>query len=228
VIFFKHTRSTKERPVLLILDDHDSHLSLDGIELCRESGIIILSLPPHCSHKLQPLDRSVYGPFKKYVNSMSDAWIRSNPGKTMSIYDIPEVVRDALPLATTFKNIQSGFRVSGVWPLNRHIFTDDEFLTSAVTDRPYLINADNEEKKGTATKKKGMVTKKGTVTKNGTMTQNDTERNTDRKRNNDESIVDEHQTPPHSHLAQELHIEIQQKFLEKWSVTAFTLLLKKD
>jgi hypothetical protein len=105
---------------------------------------------------------------------MSDAWIRSNPGKTMSIYDIPEVVRDALPLATTFKNIQSGFRVSGVWPLNRHIFTDDEFLTSAVTDRPYLINADNEEKKGTATKKKGMVTKKGTVTKNGTMTKKET------------------------------------------------------
>jgi hypothetical protein len=146
VIFFKHTRSTKERPVLLILDDHDSHLSLDGIELCRESGIIILSLPPHCSHKLQPLDRSVYGPFKKYVNSMFDAWMRSNPGKTMSIYDIPGVVRDALPLATTPKNIQSGFRVSGIWPLNRHIFTDDEFLTSAVTDRPYLINADNEEK----------------------------------------------------------------------------------
>jgi hypothetical protein len=144
--FLKHTRCTKERLVLLILDNHDSHLSLDGIELCRESGIIILSLPPHCSHKLQPLDRSVYGPFKKYVNSMFDAWMRSNPGKTMSIYDIPGVVRDALPLATTPKNIQSGFRVSGIWPLNRHIFTDDEFLTSAVTDRPYLINADNEEK----------------------------------------------------------------------------------
>jgi hypothetical protein len=153
----------------LILDNHDSHLSLDGIELCRESGIIILSLPPHCSHKLQPLDRSVYGPFKKYVNSMFDAWMRSNPGKTMSIYDIPGV--DALPLATTPKYIQSGFRVSGIWPLNRHIFTDDEFLTSAVTDRPYLINADNEEKnsdqKRNGNEEERNGDKKGTVTKNG-------------------------------------------------------------
>ncbi|KAB0795100.1 hypothetical protein PPYR_11939 [Photinus pyralis] len=147
--FIKHSRCTKERPVLLILDNHDSHLSLEGIELCGENGVIILSLPPHCSHKLQPLDRSasVYGPFKKYVNSMSDAWMRSNPGKTMSIYDIPGLVRDALPLATTPNNIQSGFRVSGIWPLNRLIFTDDEFLTSAVTDRPNP-NVGNEERDG--------------------------------------------------------------------------------
>ncbi|KAB0802688.1 hypothetical protein PPYR_04874 [Photinus pyralis] len=145
--FIKHSRCSKERPVLLILENYDLHLSLEGIELCRENGVIILSPPPHCSHKLQPLDRSVYGPFKKYVNSISDAWMRSNPGKTMSIYDIPGLVRDALPLATTPKNIQSGFRVSGIWPLNRLIFTDDEFLTSAVTDRPNP-NVGNEERDG--------------------------------------------------------------------------------
>lgn len=138
--FIKHTRCTKERPVLLLLDNHDSHLSIKGIELCRDNGVVILSLPPHCSHKLQPLDRTVYGPLKKYVNSLCDSWLRNNPGKTMSIYDIPGIVRDALPLAATPKNIQSGFRVSGLYPINRHIFNDDEFLTSAVTDRPTPLN----------------------------------------------------------------------------------------
>ncbi|KAG1657390.1 hypothetical protein GQR58_023379 [Nymphon striatum] len=33
-------------------------------------------------------------------------------------------------------NIQSGFRVSGIYPLDRNIFTDDEFLPADVTDRP--------------------------------------------------------------------------------------------
>lgn len=135
--FVKHTRPSKERPVLLVLDNHDSHLSLKGVDFCKDNGLVVLSLPPHCSHKLQPLDRCVFSPFKKYVNSKCDSWMRSNPGKTMSIYDIPGIVRDAFPLAPTPTNIQSGFRVSGIFPFNREIFTDDEFLTSAVTDRPY-------------------------------------------------------------------------------------------
>lgn len=33
-------------------------------------------------------------------------------------------------------NIMNGFKVAGIWPLNGDIFSDDEFLTSAVTDRP--------------------------------------------------------------------------------------------
>ncbi|XP_050295152.1 uncharacterized protein LOC126735246 [Anthonomus grandis grandis] len=134
--FIKHTRCSKERPVLLILDNHDSHLSIRKIDICRQNGVIILSLPPHCSHKLQPLGRSVYGPLEKYANSLCDSWLRNNPGKTMSIYDIPGFVRDALPLAATPKNIQSGFRVAGIYPLNRHIFSNNEFLSSSVTDRP--------------------------------------------------------------------------------------------
>ncbi|CAH1957908.1 unnamed protein product [Acanthoscelides obtectus] len=45
----------------------------------------------------------------------------------MNIYDIPTVT----PL-----NIQKGFKVTGIWPFNRQIFQDDEFLPSEVTDRP--------------------------------------------------------------------------------------------
>lgn len=134
--FHLHVKSTIERPCLLLLDNHGSHLSIEGLNFAKANGIVMLSFHPHCSHKLQPLDRAVFGPFKKYVNTSCDAWILNNPGKTMTIYDIPSVVSVAYPLAFTPKNIQSGFRVSGVFPYNRDIFTDDEFLASSVTDRP--------------------------------------------------------------------------------------------
>ncbi|GFO15602.1 LOW QUALITY PROTEIN: tigger transposable element-derived 4-like protein [Plakobranchus ocellatus] len=39
-------------------------------------------------------------------------------------------------LAATPSNISSGFRVSGTWPLNKEAFHTEEFLPSAVTDRP--------------------------------------------------------------------------------------------
>ena len=68
--FVKFARCTKERSCLLILDNHVSHLSIDGLTYAKENGIIMLSLPPHCSPRLQPLDRSVYGPLKKHVNSV--------------------------------------------------------------------------------------------------------------------------------------------------------------
>ncbi|XP_041475762.1 uncharacterized protein LOC121424221 [Lytechinus variegatus] len=74
--FLKHfqevTRCTKDRPVLLLLDNHESHVALSVINFCRDHGIVLVSFPPHCSHKLQSLDRSVFGPFKKFVNEASD------------------------------------------------------------------------------------------------------------------------------------------------------------
>ncbi|MGL5757251.1 hypothetical protein, partial [Plesiomonas sp.] len=134
--FVSHTKCSTEKPCLLLLDNHGSHLSVDGLDYAKENGVVILSFHPHCSHKLQPLDRSVYGPFKKHVSSACHAWMLQNPGKTMSIYDIPGIVAIAYPLAATPTNIQSGFRVAGIYPFNRDVFEDYEFAPSFVTDRP--------------------------------------------------------------------------------------------
>lgn len=136
--FAQHTRCSKEKPVLIVCDNHESHLSIDVIDFCKENGIVLLTFTPHCSHKLQPLDRTVFGPLKKFVNTACDNWMRTHPGKTMTIYDIPEIAATALPLAATPVNIKNGFRVSGIFPFNREIFTDDEFLPAAVTDRPFI------------------------------------------------------------------------------------------
>ncbi|KAL4103224.1 hypothetical protein QTP88_018601 [Uroleucon formosanum] len=47
---------------------------------------------------------------QKYLNSTGDSWIINNPGKTMTIYDIPTTVSQAYPFSMTPTNIQSGFR----------------------------------------------------------------------------------------------------------------------
>lgn len=54
--FKKHVKPTREKPVLLVLDNHTSHITLPAVQFCREQGIHLLSLPPHSSHRLQPLD----------------------------------------------------------------------------------------------------------------------------------------------------------------------------
>ena len=134
--FQKHTNASLLHKVLLVLDNHSSHIHINSLDFCKDHGIVLLSFPPHCSHKLQPLDRSVYGPFKKAVNSACDAWMRNHPGKTMSIYDIPSIITIATPVAFTPTNIQAGFRKTGIFPFNRDLFQDIDFAPSFVTDRP--------------------------------------------------------------------------------------------
>ncbi|XP_008189487.1 uncharacterized protein LOC103311591, partial [Acyrthosiphon pisum] len=128
--FVRYVRCSKTKPFILLLYNHDSHLSIEGLKYSKENGITIISFPPHCSHKLQPLDRSVYGPLKKYISSAFDSCMVNNPGKTMTIYEIPEMVKQALPLAATPNNITAGFTVSGRYPFNPNIFTDIDCMPS--------------------------------------------------------------------------------------------------
>lgn len=140
--FHSHVKSTPELPCLLLLDNHDSHLSIDVLKFCKSNGIVLLSFPPHTSHRLQPLDVSVYGPFKKHYFTAADNWLISNPGKTITIYDIPTLVNTAFINAMTPTNIVSGFKATGVMPFNENIFQDEDFLSSFVTDRQPLASSE--------------------------------------------------------------------------------------
>ena len=126
--FFKYSRPTEEKPVLLLLDNHASHISLEAIDFCKSSNITLLSFPPHCSHELQPLDKSVYGPFKTYYNQGADSWLRNplNAGNTMTIHSLPKLISYAFEKGVVSENIISGFRSTGIFPLDRHAIPDDK------------------------------------------------------------------------------------------------------
>ena len=132
-----NVRPTTENPMLLLLDNHHSHLDIKVLNFAKSNGVTLLSFPPNCSHKLQPLDVSVFGPLKKLINASQGNWMRNNPGKTMTIYDLPGIMREAWPLAAVQKNIIKGFEVAGIFPFNPEVFTDADYAPSFVTDRPY-------------------------------------------------------------------------------------------
>lgn len=44
--------------------------------------------PPHTSHKLQPLDVSIFGPFKQYCKGSFNNFMVNNPGQVIGISDI--------------------------------------------------------------------------------------------------------------------------------------------
>lgn len=136
--FIQHARPSSETPILLLLDNHQSHISIDAIHLCKENNITLLSFPPHCSHELQPLDKTVFGPFKTFINQAADNWMRDpyNAGKPMTIHTIPVLVKYAFDKAFTPTNIRSGFQSTGIYPFDRHVIPQERYLPSFTTDRP--------------------------------------------------------------------------------------------
>ena len=64
------------------------------------------------------------------------SWLVMNPGKTVTIYDIPKIVNIAFPKAVSPHNILIGFAATGIYPLNPDIFTEIDYCPNYVTDRP--------------------------------------------------------------------------------------------
>lgn len=52
--FKKYSNASPTHKILLVLDNHSSHIHINTLDYCKENGITLLSFPPHCSHKLQP------------------------------------------------------------------------------------------------------------------------------------------------------------------------------
>lgn len=132
--FIKGTNSSNENVTLLILGNVSSHLNIEVIDLCRENGVILFTLPPHTSHRTQPLDVGVFGPFQTAYSKAYHNWTVTHPGQVCTIYDIASLVNDALGKAAIPSNIFSAFKATGIYPFNKDIFSDSHFAPSQVTE----------------------------------------------------------------------------------------------
>jgi len=127
------------------MDSHESHLALANVLYAKEHGINIVTLPPHTSNKTQPLDLAVYDPHKAFFNAAVNSWMLAHLGKTVTTYNMAQLMGDAWLKAATPSNIMSGFKTSGIWPIDRHVFSADHFCcqllqTDLIQSHQYAYN----------------------------------------------------------------------------------------
>lgn len=138
--FQTHVKSSETDPTLLILDNHSSHTSLQAILFAREHHIHILSLPPHSSHKTQPLDRCFFKPLKDFYSQACENWLLNNPGRTITQYQVASLFSESYQRAATLGKAVNSFKVCGIFPINPSVFTEEDFLPSTVTDQHEMLN----------------------------------------------------------------------------------------
>lgn len=64
-------------PVLLFIDGHTSHISLEASEFCHENKIFLYCLLPNATHILQPC--AIYKPFRNLWREEANSWLKTNP-----------------------------------------------------------------------------------------------------------------------------------------------------
>lgn len=129
------TPSDPEQRRLLILDGHHSHTTHEFMWQCYRNKVQVLYLPAHCSHVLQPLDLAIFSSLKNRYrdllnNRQSEGLEESSViGKRLFL----ECYRLARVEALSERNIRSGWKAGGLWPVNmskplmsRHLLSNND------------------------------------------------------------------------------------------------------
>jgi hypothetical protein len=101
---------------LLIVDGHSSHVNMKFIDTADRLRIIILILPPHSTHRLQPLDVGLFGPLATaYTKELNNLMFSSAGMISISKRMFYKMFKVAWTSAFTPKNIISAFTKTGIW-----------------------------------------------------------------------------------------------------------------
>lgn len=144
--FISIVHPSLDEKVLLILDGHVSHTqNIAALSRAREVGILMLSLPPHCTHRLQPLDLTLFKPLSTFYNQAVDSWMRANPGIPVGEQRITRFFGEAYNKAASVATAVNGFKAAGIWPVDPSVISDNDFAPSDVTERPLVTEQSVEQ-----------------------------------------------------------------------------------
>ena len=105
---------------LLILDGHKSHIQGDFWQYALDNKILLLCLPPHTSHYLQPLDVGVFTHVKRQYNAAVQELAMVGQS-ALTKRDFIPIYAKLRPQHVCAESIKSGFAQTGIWPTNLEV-----------------------------------------------------------------------------------------------------------
>lgn len=116
-------RTTKEKAKrerrLLLVDGHSSHVNMRFIDYAHANRILIAVLPPHSTHRLQPLDVGLFSPLATYYSQQVDKLLAESQGLVrLTKRDFWPLFREAWTKAFTAKNVRSAWETTGIHPFD--------------------------------------------------------------------------------------------------------------
>ena len=107
-----------QRPVILYIDGHSSHLTLHLSKLCSSNGIVLIKLHPNATHIMQPLDVSVFQALKIEWQKAYQNYCEKSLTIGIHKYQFAPVLKKAIDCMNLKKILPNGFKKCGLFPFN--------------------------------------------------------------------------------------------------------------
>lgn len=92
-VLHPHLIKTKTQfPVILFVDGHKTHVTLDVTLLCSKLQIILIALYPNATRILQPADVAAFKPLKTAWKKSVLYWRRSHPTQALTKIDFAPIL----------------------------------------------------------------------------------------------------------------------------------------
>lgn len=132
-----------QRRRLLIMDGHSSHVNSAFIQQCDSFRINLLILPPHSTHRLQPLDVGLFSPLATAYTTIFDRQWQAHEGRLyVNKARFFGILMQAWHRAVTSDNIQGSFAKAGIYPHDRSLVINKVFRPTAQPRTPSPVPTD--------------------------------------------------------------------------------------
>lgn len=104
-----------------------THASLASYNFCRDSHG---DLSPHTSRSLYPHDVTFYCPLITAYHQECDKFMKTHTFERIGQSDVAELFSKAFSKMTIVEKASNGFRTTGIYLVNRHVFAKEFFVAS--------------------------------------------------------------------------------------------------
>lgn len=148
---------------MLVTNNHTTHCTLEAYNFCKQNGIIVLTLPPHGTDNIQPLDVAFFHPLKVAYYAECDKFLKNYPCECITSYRLAELFNNAFMRVANSEKAIKGIKTIGLYPQNEDAFRDEDFLPSDTL----IVNTANdiEEKNANPMDEENETTPKTTQNK---------------------------------------------------------------
>ena len=120
------------RPVVLLVDSHESHIDLDTFELAKKNNIHIFALLKNATHLVQPADVGLFGAMKQTWYKHVRSYSQQNPNTDITKKNFCAVFKSTWEEVMRPSLLVDAFRKSGIFPIDRTQITNDQVKPSLV------------------------------------------------------------------------------------------------
>lgn len=124
------------KPVLLIFDGHMSHISMGTVQHALDNSIVILCLPAHCSHLLQPLDVGVFKQAKSTWRQILKDYYAESRLKAVNKSAFQALLNRLYKASFKPAHVTSSFAKTGIFPFDPNAVATDKLKPAEVFERP--------------------------------------------------------------------------------------------